>query len=79
MATQILSTNGSYTFNNDVIAAIPVEDLAQYGLAATQNVVESTTVYNINNSQSFPQTPPSWVMASAFLALLVESGAITVE
>jgi hypothetical protein len=36
------------------------------------------TVYHIDTTQAFPQTPPSWVMADAYLALLVGDGSVTV-
>jgi hypothetical protein len=77
MATQITSTQVSVDFHNDVIEQIPNE-LTQFGLSASQKAVVSTSVYHVDTTQAFPQTPPSWVMSHPYLALLVTSGEIAV-
>jgi hypothetical protein len=77
MATQIISTNGSYNVNDYVTAEIPV-GIAAFNVSATQNAVISTSVYSINKSQVFPQNRPSWVLTDPFMALLVESGGVVI-
>jgi hypothetical protein len=87
MSTQITSSNGTYQFNNDVTAEIPV-DIARFAAGADQNALISTSTYvitatgNLNSvgslNQVYPLTPPDWVMASAFLALLVAQSSVTV-
>jgi hypothetical protein len=89
MSTQITSSNGTYSFTNDATAEIPV-DLARYAAGADTVALVSTSLApyiitasgNTNSGDSlggvYPLTPPDWVMASAFLALLVAQGSVAV-
>jgi hypothetical protein len=89
MSTQITSCNGTYQFNNDATAEIPV-DIARFAAGADQTALISTSLApyvitatgNLNSvgslNQVYPLTPPDWVMASAFLALLVAQGSVAV-
>jgi hypothetical protein len=89
MSTQITSSNGSYSFTNDATAEIPV-DIARFAAGSDQTALISTAIapYIITNSSHtnggdslggvYPLTPPDWVMTSAFLALLVTAGSVTV-
>jgi hypothetical protein len=89
MSTQITASKGSYSFTNDSTAEIPV-DIARYAAGADTVALISTSLapYTITNSSHtnggdslggvYPLTPPDWVMTSAFLALLVTAGSVTV-
>jgi hypothetical protein len=78
MATQITSTKGSYDFKNGNNVAIPIDGQFDIGIPPAVKFVESDR-YHIDRTQKFPQTPPTWVMESQFLADLVSDGLVTVQ
>jgi hypothetical protein len=84
MATEIISTKGSYDFHNYEDIDIPTVE-SDPDVQSNKTVVGSRThahsseVYHIDRTQAFPQTPPEWVMESNFLALLVSDGNVTVQ
>ncbi len=78
MATQITGTKGSFDFISRDIVEVPVDAQFKIGIAPQRTAVLKEK-YHIDQTQTFPQTPPSWVMESAFLASLVSDGAVTVQ
>jgi hypothetical protein len=78
MATQITGTKGSFDFLNHDIVEVAVDAQFKIGIAPQQIAVVKEK-YHIDRTQQFPQTPPSWLMSSAFLASLVSDGNVTVQ